>query len=222
VPALNESARIASVVRSTLSQVEEVVVVDDGSTDETAAEAERAGALVIRHSRNWGKTAALQTGFDHALAGGFDVVITLDGDAQHLPEEIPLLLATMQTRAADLVSGDRMTGERNMPGSRRFVNRLSSQISTWIAGRPLLDCHCGFRAINTRVLEKVRLRSPRYAGDTELVIWACFHRFKVEHAEITSVYQGEESGIRPVLDTVNVLFMALRAILARFYWDLRS
>ncbi len=222
VPALNESARIGSVIRAALRHVEEVVVVDDGSTDETAAEAEGAGAFVIRHPANRGKTASLQTGFDYALQHGFDAVITLDGDAQHLPDEIPHLLDALQTSGADLISGDRMTAERNMPGSRRFVNRFSSQLATWISGQDIRDCHCGFRLIHSRVLEKVRLRSRRFTGDAELVIWACFHSFRVAHAEVSCIYNGQPSRIRPGLDTANCLLLTFRAALARLYWDFRS
>lgn len=222
VPALNESERIASVIRGSLPYVEEVVVIDDGSTDQTAEVARAAGAHVLRHERNLCKTRALQTGFDYALEQGYDVVFTLDGDAQHRPDEIPVLFDALESTGADVVSGDRMTGERNMPGSRRFVNRFSSQVASWITSSRILDCHCGFRAVRVPVLEKVRLRQPRFGGDAELVMWTCIRGFKLEHAQITSVYGNQESGIRPVLDTLNILSLALRGFLARIYWDLRS
>ncbi len=222
MPALNESARVGWVVRGALEHVEEVVVIDDGSTDNTAEEARKAGAFVIRHPKNRGKTKALQTGFDYALERDYDLVFTLDGDAQHRPGEIPRLLHALESHDADVVSGDRMTGERNMPGSRRFVNRLSSQVASWITSRNILDCHCGFRVVRAPVLEKVRLRQPRFGGDAELVMWTCIRGFKLGHARITSVYGSEESGIRPILDTLNILLLALRAFLARLYWDFRS
>ena len=211
VPALNEERHVSRVVACAREFVDEVLVVDDGSTDATVERALAAGAWVVRHSHNRGKSVALQTGFDYALKRGFPLVVTLDGDGQHDPEEIPELLDVWFANGAHIVAGNRMESAADMPVERRFVNGLSSKIATWLARQDLPDCHCGYRLIDAQVLRQVRLRSPQFAGDPELLLWASFRSFKVVSAPIRCIYADERSHINPLVHGIQMIVLALRA-----------
>jgi glycosyltransferase involved in cell wall biosynthesis len=197
--------------------VDRVLVVDDGSEDETARLARLAGAHVIRHGKNRGKAAALRSGFAWALENGFDLVVSLDGDGQHDPDLIPLLLAPLRAGDADLVSGNRMTDPRGMPRSRRVVNRLTSWIATRIAGQPIPDSQCGFRAIDACVLRDVRLRASHFAGDGELVLMAALRSFRVLNVPVSCIYREEKSRIRPLPGTARLIVVALRGLAVRVF-----
>src|SRR5438067_12036667 len=126
IPALNAEESIGKVVRDCQAVNEDVVVIDDGSTDRTAEVARAAGAQVVTHAVNRGKGAALKTGFAYALEHGFDAVITLDADGQHLPREIPKFLACREESHADLIIGGRAHLFGQMLPRRRMANRFSA------------------------------------------------------------------------------------------------
>src|SRR5271169_7021349 len=127
IPCLNEGAGIAALVSALRQQVSLVLVVDDGSTDETARMAKGAGATVIRHERNRGKGAALRSGLSQLFKQGFEWAVTLDGDGQHAPEDLPALLRRAGQTGALLVIGNRMGNARKIPWLRRHVNRWMSR-----------------------------------------------------------------------------------------------
>jgi len=145
IPCLNEAAAIEAVVRQVREHLPTVFVVDDGSSDTTGAAAARAGAEVLRHEQPRGKGAALHTGLKCARDRGFIWAMTLDGDGQHSPEDISVLLRCAERTEATLVIGNRMTDPRGMPWLRRQVNRWMSHRLSKLAGRPLPDTQCGFR-----------------------------------------------------------------------------
>src|SRR5271169_6555651 len=126
IPCLNEGAGIAALVSALRQQVSLVLVVDDGSTDDTALAAKSAGATVIRHERNRGKGAALRSGLSQLFKQGFEWAVTLDADGQHSPEGLPALLRCAEQTGARLVIGNRMDSARAMPWLRRQVNRWMS------------------------------------------------------------------------------------------------
>src|ERR1700693_4340846 len=145
IPPYCEGRFIGQVVRQALQYVRTVLVVDDGSPDNTATEAKAAGAKVIRHSTNLGKGAALKTGLDYAVSIGADFFLFLDADGQHDPSEIPVLIDAINRSNADLVVGNRMGNLKSMPIIRRWTNLFMS----WQIGRickiPIPDSQCGFR-----------------------------------------------------------------------------
>jgi len=220
IPAFNEAASIETVVADAQRHVGEVLVVDDGSTDATARLAGDAGATVIRHTANLGKATALQTGFDYAIRRGCRAVVLLDGDGQHDAAEIPALVTVWRERGVHLVAGNRMTNKVAMPTSRRAVNALTAWIAHRVSGRELPDCHCGFRLVDTDVLRTVRLQSKRFAGDSELLVWAALHSFSIEFVPVRCFYRGEKSNIRPIGDGFRLLGLAVRALAerARLRW----
>jgi glycosyltransferase involved in cell wall biosynthesis len=201
IPAYQAAATVAAVVAGA-RMVAPVYLVDDGSTDGTgdAARERGGGATLLTHVTNRGKGAALATGVAAALAAGAEVIVTLDADGQHPPEEIPRLLAPIAEGRADLVLGARQrTGA--MPVSRRFTNWLSARLATRIAGQGVSDAQTGFRAFTRAVAERVQPAGDRYDYETAFLLGACAAGFRVASVPIPTVYGGAESHFRPWADT---------------------
>jgi glycosyltransferase involved in cell wall biosynthesis len=209
IPAHNEGRRIAAVVRTANAHVE-VIVVDDGSSDDTADQARAAGATVIDQRPNQGKGAALRTGFRRALAEGADVIVTLDGDGQHDPHEIPEFVAAYTKARPELIIGRR--DFRRMPPVRRLANELGRRAFSWAVGRDIPDNQSGFRLI-TRDLAQATLDSDEAGFEFEVeVITTCVRRHgRIAWVPIRTIYAGETSHIRPVHHLVNFLRIVLRA-----------
>ncbi len=205
IPAFNEAGFISEVVRRTLPHCEEVAVVDDGSSDATAANAESAGAVVIRHARNLGKGCALAAGFRHARERGFDWIVTLDADLQHLPEEIPGLFSRASRTDADFVIGCRMMNPKGMPLLRFLTNRVTSMAVSIAARSRVYDSQSGFRLIRTRMLDSVVLDAGRFETESDLIIKAGRLGFRIAEAPISTVYGNEKSKISKVRDTLRFL-----------------
>jgi len=217
IPAYQEEENIGNVVKRVkeIPGIEEVVVIDDGSQDRTFEVARESGATVIRHLSNQGKGKALQTGFKYALEKGFDGVITMDGDGQHLPEEIPLFLENAERRGSDIVVGSRMENPQGMPFLRYWTNTVTSLITTLLAGVRIRDSQSGFRWISRRVLQEVSLESPKFAIESELLIKAGKKGFKITEIPITTIYLPEStkrSKISPLKDTLRFFILIWRNI----------
>jgi glycosyltransferase involved in cell wall biosynthesis len=203
IPAYQEAARIGPVIEATLRHLP-VVVVDDGSKDETASVAEAAGATVLRQVPNQGKGAALRSGFRHALEAGCDAVVTLDADGQHDPAEIPLFLATWEERAAPLIIGSRTFAE--MPLVRRIANELGTRTFSWAVGRHIADNQSGYRLIAAPLMR--RLLDSRETGfefEVEMITTAIRADMAIAWVPIRTIYAGESSHIRPIQHVSNVL-----------------
>lgn len=169
VPAYQESAVIGLVVDELRRAGHRVLVVDDGSTDGTAARARRSGATVVVHPFNLGQGAALQTGFDYALRHGIDRVVTFDADHQHRTEDVARLCQALD-RGADVALGSRGLGGTQGAGrGRRWLLAVATRISNTISGVRLTDAHCGLRAMQTDVLRQVRLESNGSVHASELL-----------------------------------------------------
>jgi len=209
IPAFNEAAGIARVVEGIRAAVEHVIVVDDGSTDDTAGRATAAGAEVVRHDLNGGKGHAIRTGITRVLAGDFTHVVLLDGDMQHLPEEATRLLAAAAESGADVVLGERRFFRTKMPASRYHANRLGSRVLSWFVGVPLRDTQCGFRVFRVDALRGLRLRASGYEIETEMLVKSRRRGARLVSVPITAVYAGERSKLRPVRDTTRTCFLAV-------------
>jgi glycosyltransferase involved in cell wall biosynthesis len=171
-------------------------VVDDGSTDGTATCAQRAGAVVLRQVPNQGKGAALRAGFQWALAQGYDAVVTLDGDGQHDPAEIPAFLRAYAGRRADLIIGARAFEQ--MPFSRRLANSLGRWAFSWALGRPVPDNQSGYRLIDRRLMEaSLASGEGGFEFEAELIVTCVLRGYKLEWVPIRTLYAGEGSHIRP-------------------------
>lgn len=212
IPAWNESRRLGTVVRATRQHLP-VLVVDDGSTDESAAVAEAEGAEVLRHVRNLGKGAALRSGFAWVLEREYGSALTLDADGQHDPEEIPRFLEAGGS-GVDLVIGRRDFSK--MPFPRGESNAFGSWILSRALRHPIQDNQCGFRWHHRRLLEALDLTSRGFELEVEVIIQATCGGFRVEWVPIRTIYDtGKVSYFHPIGDGLRFLGMVAYAARAR-------
>lgn len=209
IPAYLEEKHIANVVERTLEQLDHVLVVDDGSADATAAKAREAGAEVIVHEQNLGKGESIKTGLRYWLARDFHHVVILDGDGQHLPEEISRFIAAA-AGGAQLLVGTRMSDVREMPLVRRIVNRYMSRKISCVCGQEIPDTQCGFRMLGAAVIPDLLHGSERFDYETEMLIVTSRKGFRIDAVPISTVYSDEVSSIHPVRDTIRFLKLIRR------------
>jgi glycosyltransferase involved in cell wall biosynthesis len=195
IPGYQEGPRIAAVVEGARVHLP-VVVVDDGSTDDTAARAEAAGAIVLRQHPNAGKGAAIRMGFRHALERGALAVVTLDADGQHDPAEIPTFLAAFESGKPELIIGRRDFS--SMPVVRRLSNTLGGWIFSAAVGRRVADNQSGYRLIGRRLMTAL-LDSDEHGFEFEVeMIARCIALdLPMTDVPIRTIYAGEPSHIRP-------------------------
>jgi glycosyltransferase involved in cell wall biosynthesis len=211
IPTYNESKAIGGIVKEIRKQGFGALVVDDGSQDNTFEIAESSGAVVLRNQDNAGKGASLIKGFNYALAGDFDAVITMDGDGQHSPDEIPYFIRLAEFSDGGIFIGNRMSKIRNMPALRIITNQFMSWLISLVAGQPIPDTQCGFRLIKRKVLEKIDLRTSKYETESEIIIKAARLGFKIESIPIKTIYAGEKSQINPIIDTLRFIKFIFKA-----------
>jgi glycosyltransferase involved in cell wall biosynthesis len=209
IPAYNEASAIAAVVEGVRDLVAEIIVVDDGSTDETAARARAAGAHVIEQPHNLGKGAAVREGLAHVLAGDFTHVLLLDGDMQHLPCEAARLIEAAARTGADAVLGERQFSRDDMPASRYHTNRIGSWALSSFVGVPIRDTQCGFRVFAVKILRDLPLKATSFDIETEMLIKVRRRGGRVIGVPVTAVYAGERSKLRPIRDTTRTCFLAV-------------
>jgi glycosyltransferase involved in cell wall biosynthesis len=203
IPAYNEEKHIGDVVRRTLQTLDHVLVVDDGSQDQTADRAREAGAEVIVHEQNRGKGETIKTGLRHWLDRQFDFVIILDADGQHRPEEIERFIAVaLSPQAPKLVLGNRMADVSSMPLVRRMVNRWMSGRISAVCGQEIPDTQCGFRLLHRQLIPELLGGAARFDYETEMLIVASRKGFRIASVPISTVYSDEVSSIHPVRDTL--------------------
>jgi glycosyltransferase involved in cell wall biosynthesis len=192
------------VVRRTLPFVPEVLVIDDGSGDATAEEAWRAGAEVVSFPTNCGKGTALRKAFDTLFARGAGAVVTLDADGQHMPEEIPKLLALIE--GADLVLGYRQHLFDQMGSVRRLSNRLSSGAISVVAGRRLPDVQTGFRLYARRLIEAIGFPENRFDAESAVVVRAARRGFRIVGVPVRLGFADGRttSHYRPLVDSLRI------------------
>jgi glycosyltransferase involved in cell wall biosynthesis len=220
IPAYQDEKHIGDIARRTRERLDHVLVVDDGSTDQTEQRAREAGAEVIVHAQNQGKGEAIKTGLAHWLgaanpSSGQDRQITwvilLDSDGQHLPEEIDrfLLAAGSVTRPTFFI-GNRMEDVARMPLVRRVVNRyMSNQISR-VCGQKIPDTQCGYRMLDRQLIPDMLGGGHRFDYDTEALIIASRKGYRIESVPITTVYTDQVSKIHPVRDSLRFFKMMRR------------
>jgi len=217
IPAYNEERTIARIVLTAQKYVDRVIVCDDGSTDMTGEIAERLGAEVIRHERNMGKGAALRTLFMRAMELGSDIVVTLDGDGQHDPSEIPKVVDPIVKGKADMVVGSRFIFGSGMdaPLYRRIGLRLINLFSKMRVKDVARDTQSGFRAFSSKLLDlMMECRTDGYGAEMEQLAIAVKNGFRVVEVPITVKYQGLEktSKRNPIRHGAEIIGTILRLI----------
>jgi glycosyltransferase involved in cell wall biosynthesis len=200
IPCFNEGGTIATLVREVRQHLPTAIVVDDGSTDDTAAQALAAGATVARHGKNLGKGAALKTGFSAALKGEFEWALAMDGDGQHKPEDMPAFFRCAAQTGARLVIGNRMHDAHAIPWLRRQINRWMSRRISKRAGQLLPDSQCGFRLVNLKVWASLRLETNHFEIESEMLLAFARGGYPIEFVPIQVVGRGPHSHIRPIQD----------------------
>lgn len=214
MPAYNEGQSVGAAVTAALRCFDHVVVVDDGSRDDTADQARQAGAFVIRHPVNLGQGAALQTGFNWALERGATWVVTLDSDGQHDPQDAVALLALAATEQADAALGSRFLGRtEGMPASRRLLLKCALAFQNATAGIRLTDVHNGLRVLSHRALRRIQITQDRMAHASELVsqLGAC--GLKVVEGPVTIRYT--EYSLAKGQSSIGALHILLDLLMAR-------
>lgn len=212
IPAYQAELSVGDVVRRARQCIENVVVVDDGSSDMTAAAAEAAGARLIRHPRNLGKGRALHTAFTDLFERGTEQVLTLDADGQHLPEDIPLLVDAARL-GADLVIGSRDHLFDEMHPVRRTSNRCSSFLISVVAGRTLSDFQSGFRLYTKSLIDATGFPEPRFEAESAVAVRAIRSGFRVATVPIRLGFADGRatSHYRPVIDSLRIAYAVIRA-----------
>jgi glycosyltransferase involved in cell wall biosynthesis len=208
IPAFNEAASIGTVVAGVRGAVAHVLVVDDGSTDGTAAAAEQRGAEVLRQAANAGKGHAVRSGLDALAQRDFTHVLIMDGDMQHLPSEAPHLLQAAEGEV-DLVLGERRFGREAVPAARYHANRWGSRALSSFLGLPLRDTQCGFRVVRLAALRGLPLRARGYDIETEMLVKLWRRGARIATVPISAVYAGQKSKLRPIRDTTRTCFLAV-------------
>lgn len=217
IPAYNAERTLPRVAEQARAYIDPVVVIDDGSRDGTAEVARAAGATVLRHDVNRGKGAALQTGFRWAIDNGYDGVITLDADGQHLPSEIPKFLKEREASGADLIIGGRAHLFEQMLPRRRNANRFSAWCIAKCAGVPVTDSQSGFRFYSTRLLRGIRLRTAGFDMESEVIVRAGRGGFRIVTIPIDLGFVDglSTSHYKPLKDTLRIAWTVTRA---RLFW----
>jgi len=220
IPVYNEAATIRDVVLQTLQQVDAVIVVDDGSQDDSLERLQGLDIHLLRQTSNQGKAAALQLGFSHALSLNASHIITLDGDAQHNPAEIGKLLHAAKERPHAVIIAARLKQRQNAPKLRLFANKFADFWVSWAAGYPVVDSQSGFRLYPADLLSRVKLETPReksFVFESEILIEAANHKFYSVSIPVESIYrnEGRESHYRPWTDTSRIVRMIAWRLIRR-------
>ena len=203
IPAYNEARHIADVVETTLRFVDEVVVVDDGSSDGTFDKIpQKKNVLRARHPTNIGKGVALKTGIELAIRRNAGIVITLDADGQHNPEEIPKLLEAYEEHDADIVVGGRPF-DRNMPALSRIGNWWIHRLFNILFYTAIVDTQSGFRAIDPAVFREIEWDTSGYFVETEMLARAGARGLCCVEVPIETIYLGKRTGTT-ILDGLGI------------------
>ncbi|MBD3164394.1 glycosyltransferase [Candidatus Woesearchaeota archaeon] len=209
IAARNEERNIYNIIKKTMNYVDKVIVVDDGSVDFTKKEAEKAGAVVLRHIINLGKGAALKTGCRHALSRKADIIVLIDADGQHKPEDIPKFLEKLKNN--DIVFGIRKRN-KNMPLLLRFGNWGIDKVSSILYSIDIPDTQCGFRAFKADIYKKIKWQSPDYSMESEMVANVGKKNLKYSTVTISTIYSDKYKG--------TTISDGIKIVLNLFWWKL--
>ena len=206
IPAYNEELAISAIIKMSLKFVDYVLVVDDGSTDRTSQIAKDAGARVIKHYNNLGKGVSLKDAF--AEVRGYDIVVTIDGDGQHNPNEMPELMRPIREGRADLVNGSRyLKGSDDAPAYRRAGLKVLDIATNITSGTHVTDSQSGFRAFSGKTIQCFRFRDTGFGIESEMLADAAENNLRILEVPITVRYDVENPSTNgPVNHVMGVLF----------------
>lgn len=212
IPAYNEEKNISIVIEKCKKYVDKIMVIDDGSTDNTAVIARESGADTIINKENIGKTDSLKKGFIKGLEEGAEIFMLLDADGQHNPQEIPLFIDKIK-EGYDLVIGARKFKPEFMPFIRIFANTTSSYLVSLISGIRIKDSQSGYRAVKREIIERISITSTRYQSDTEMIVKAAKCGFKIGFVPISTIYHPEaRSKVNQIIDPIRFIILLIKLI----------
>lgn len=220
IPAHDEAATVAGIARGARAHADEVIVVDDGSADGTAATLAGLDVTMLRHARNLGKGASLADGIAAALARGADAIVTLDADGQHEPEDIPRLVRAWSEAPDAVIVGARLRHAERAPRARWRANRVADFWIGWAAGQPVDDSQSGFRLYPAALLRRLAVPSGAGRGfvyESELLIEAARAGARIRSVAIDAIYRdgARPSHFRPVADIAAITRMVAWKLLSR-------
>jgi glycosyltransferase involved in cell wall biosynthesis len=216
IPAFNEESTVAKVVARAQKHASKVVVVDDGSSDDTGLISRGLGASVVRHDKNLGKGAALRDCFQWAKQHGADVLVTLDADGQHDPDKIPLLLDALEREEADVVVGSRTARPDDMPRHRWVGARMLDLATQVKVGNRFIDAQSGFRAYSRRAIENLVASELGMGGDSELIMKADQAGMHIVEVPVSSTYVNlDTSTHNPIIHAFDVIFSVVKFVSIR-------
>lgn len=223
IPAYNEEATIHSVAQRALKQCKNVIVVDDGSSDETIARLEGLPVTLISNGTNKGKAASLWSGFTEAMKLDIAVIITLDGDAQHAPEDIPLLIAKSESHPNNIIIGARLANKEDIPAKRYYANKIANFWIAWASGYPLSDSQSGFRLYPISLFENLKIsisKSSSFVFESEIIIKAAQKGIYSHPVAIPAVYSenARPSHFRGVRDISLITIMVAKSLASRGFY----
>ena len=216
IPAYNEEDTISDLVKSAKKFVDKVIVCDDGSTDKTLNNAKLAGAEVISHKKNQGYGAAITTLFDYCRMQNADVMITLDGDGQHDPNQIPILLDTISQHSVDVVLGSRfLDNNTDTPGYRKRGIKIITSAANFGADFKVSDAQSGFRAYSKSAINAIHPTEQGMAVSTEILLKISNKGLSLAEVPITTSYDGDTSEQNPVPHGISVLMNTIKYVSIR-------
>ena len=212
IPAYNEEKVIADIIRRCRSHVDQVVICDDGSDDDTSKVSTDAGAIVLRHKRNQGKGGAMKTLFNYAKKINADLVVTLDGDGQFLPEEIPKVIKPITEEGCDIVIGCRFDGE--MPSYRKIGNKMLDKFTSLASDLPFRDTQGGFRSYSKKAIDSIKITTDGFGVDSEILISASKKQLKIIEEKVTVLYNtgNDTSTKNPINHSTEVIVSLVETI----------
>lgn len=215
IPAYNPGEELAALLEGVKRHIlpDHIVVVDDGSLDDTAERAESAGVRLIRHDLNRGKGEALKSGFECLLTlKEIDAIFTIDADGQHDPEEIPAFVEAFRAGRGDILVGNRMNDREGMPLIRVLTNIVTSAVVSALARCRIEDSQSGYRLIRSDVIRNIHLVTSRYETESEILIKSSREGATISTVPIRTIYGSEESTINPFRDTVRFFVLVFRGL----------
>lgn len=217
LPVYNEQDFIVTCLQeiSAFIPLDDIVVIDDGSTDGSAARAASTGVHLIRHMKNSGKGAAILTALSFAWRNHYPWIIVMDGDGQHPVSALPAILEFVRNDRADLVNANRQQRNGKMPFSRRLSNGITSLMISLSIGQRIHDSQCGFRALRLSMLNDIQLKSGGFQLETEMIFKLGKKGARIAELPIETIYGAENSSIHHVRDTVKFLILYVKS----FWWS---
>mgnify|MGYP001170742325 CR=1 FL=1 len=217
IPAFNEEHFIGKLIKNCLKYADQVVVCDDGSVDNTYEVADAAGANVIRHEKNCGKGEAFQSLFQFARHSDVDVIVTIDGDGQFLPEEIPKLVKKIESNEADVVIGYRFDGAAEMPNYRKFGNKMLDKMTNMATELSVRDTQSGFRAYSKNIIKLIDFKKKGFGVDTEILINAAKNGARISEEKVSVIYHtgSQTSTKNPISHSGEVVTSLIEIIAIR-------